>query len=491
MSPLGRFVCLTAILFGATQQLFADAFTYVDERGAEITTQATLTGTGQGFHALERWDGQIQLIPTGSLQNRDATGDPEPIDSVGMQELLSELFGEENVRFDEKAPFLVCMVIDGELDKQGEQRCSTFLKKASTFMKNVDSVFMRFAKQMRFPTRDLRYPLVLLIFESDQAFEKYADLATGGRSVSAVNIAGFYSSLTNWLAVRMSSCDTFEVPLHEAIHQQMYNRVLQRLAPIPKWFDEGIATGFEADGQNIKVHPLQVNSRYARQAQRLSTGVDWQAIIANDGAFTADVLAGDAYTLAWCLHWMLVTTDDAAYRRYVEHLADLEPLADQQTQERVRNFEAAFDRTATELQAAFAQAIDLGIKRQKVDLRDKTRPGFVETQQHLGAVQLKAIGNGLGSIGAEGKIKNISPLRSMTFYVTIETAGGQYTGWLITDLRPSQTANLAAQIANRPIPGARPSPATSFQVWIRSVAAGSAAAERWKAGELPGPVMGQ
>ncbi len=468
-----------------------DDIRYVTEEGTQVTTRARLIGSGQGFQALERWDGQIQLVPNGAIQARDMMGDPEPIDIAGMQSLLTELFGAENVRFEGKAPFLVCMVLDGTLDRAGEQRCTQFIKKACTFMKNVDGVFLRYARSMKFPIRDLQFPLVLLIFESDDDFESYAQLATGGRGISAANIAGFYSILTNWLAVRMSTCDTFEVPLHEAIHQQMYNRVLQRLAPIPKWFDEGIATGFEANGQNINVHPVQVNSRYARQSQRLATGVEWRTIVADDQAFTADVLAGDAYTLAWCLHWMLVTQHEDAYQNYVAGLSQLAPLAELGNRERLQQFEDTFGHSVREMQSGFGSAIELGIRRQKVDLRDPMRPGYVEQQQQLGAVQVKAVGNGRGQVGVEGRLKNISPLRSMTYYVTVETQGGQYADWVLADVRPSQTVNLPPKVANQVIPGTRSGPSTAFQVWIRSVAAESPTAGQWKDGRVPGPVTGR
>ncbi len=73
-----------------------------------------------------------------------------------------------------------------------------------------------------------------MIFETDEDFEEYTTKHTGGRGLSAGNIAGFYSPQTNYLYVRMSECYDFSTPLHEAIHQQCFNTgVLARLTDSP------------------------------------------------------------------------------------------------------------------------------------------------------------------------------------------------------------------------------------------------------------------
>ena len=113
-------------------------------------------------------------------------------------------------------------------------------------MKSIEVMFSRFCSSMRVQAGKPEFPLVVLIFETDDDFEEYTAKATGGRGLSAGNIAGFYSPITNYLYVRMSECYSFSTPLHEAIHQQCFNTgVLHRLSPVPTWFGEGIATGFE------------------------------------------------------------------------------------------------------------------------------------------------------------------------------------------------------------------------------------------------------
>ena len=483
--------CLGLILLCGSS-LIADEFVYVNETGSEVSLSARLIGTGQGFQVLERTDGQLRIVPTAAIKSRENTGDPAPVDCDAMAAILKEIFTPELTRIEIQKPVVVAMVLAAPLDRPAEGHASAFLKKAARFMNNVDGVFRKYATFMHFPMRELKFPVVLVIFESETDFEKYTDEATGGRALSASSITGFYSGMTNWLAVRMSACDSFEVPLHEAIHQQMYNRVLHRLAPIPKWFDEGIATGFEGNGERIDSNPAKVNSRYARLAMSLSPGVPWSSIVGNDSSFTADVLAGDAYTLAWCLHWMLATQHRENYQKFVAHLSERAPLSEKTLDDEAAHFSEIFGVEMNQLQAEFPQVLQLACKRQKVSLAEPP-PGNSTSQQALGQYSIDAvsISNLGGQMRVKGALRNISPLRPMTFYVTVETQSGLYADWLVPDLRPTQKQSLPMQIVSKPIPGASGGPSGQYRVFIRSVPASSRESTAWKNGTLPAPVTAE
>lgn len=473
--------------------LLADTYSYVDEQGQKVTIEARPLGVGQGFQALERRDGQLQIVPVSAIIDRIPTDGPEPLDRSQFTELLQTRFGEELIRSQEQGNFVTALILSEPIEKTAESKAQAFIQKASRFMNRVDEVFLRYAKSRQFPLRDPRFPMVLLIFESEEDFNQYAVEATGGSGLSAANIAGFYSPITNWLAVRMSSCDSFSVPLHEAIHQQMYNRVFNRLAPIPKWFDEGIATGFEGDGERISISPIKVNPRYAQQAQALSGRVNWKSIVENDGAFTADVLAGDAYTLAWCMHWLLANHHEEAYTAYVQELAERESLSELAAEERLQRFGKAFQLSLADLQQQFPETLELAARRQRVRFEQARSDGGSFTTQALGEANMKviALAGGGNQINAAGALKNMSPLRSMTFYVTVETAEGNYAEWTVPDLPSGRRLDLERKIlAQRFAPAVRMPPG-SYKVFIRSVAAGSRESENWKTGNVPGPFLAQ
>ena len=73
-------------------------------------------------------------------------------------------------------------------------------------MKTVEKVFVDFVNDLKIETEKPRFPLVLLIFETDDDFMKFTAEETGGRGLSAGSILGYYSGLSNRLVIRMSEC---------------------------------------------------------------------------------------------------------------------------------------------------------------------------------------------------------------------------------------------------------------------------------------------
>lgn len=445
---------------------------FIDRDGQLQELTGRLAGSGQGIHALELPNGTIELIPQAAVRRRIPGPDPEPVSADVLGRELTDRFGKERFLWVKQDAYLLGIVLQSAVDKAGERRAVTFLKKAARFMKNVESVFLRFARDVRFELEPPRYPLVVLVFESDTDFEKFAVEATGGLGMSPGNIAGFYSSLTNYLHLRLSECHTFETPLHEAIHQQIHNRgILQRLAPVPVWFNEGIATGFEGNSERINIGPTQLSRRYARMA-RMTNQTDWASVIADDRAFRGDILAGEAYTHAWSLHWLLVTEHRVDYMNYVRKLGQLEPLADSPAADRLREFTDSFGNSPEALQAEFAQALETAIRRQKFNLSDQRTAGISVQQIDMGEVRIEAVSNG-GLLRTSGRLKNISPIRPLAFRVIVLSGSGAYAEWLIPELAVGRTFNLPNQTCNRILPGARGGPASTFQVFVLSAPVGS------------------
>src|SRR5579871_1123762 len=293
--------------FAWVESAAADLFTVREDDGNIVTVEARLAGEGQGVMALERTDGRLELVPLDQIIKREPGPDPVPITRDVMLERLTEKFGKDKFRGYAEQSYVIGMVLAEPLPKQYEAKATALLKKGATFMRTVERVFLEFIDDLKIDIVKPRYPLVLLIFETDDDFIKYTQADTGGGGLTAGNMLGYYSGLSNHLVIRMSECHTFETPLHEAIHQQVYNRgVLQRLSSAPAWFNEGIATGFEGNGERINAGPLKVNTRYAKYAMQ-SRNVDWDDVVADDKAFRGDVLAGEAYAHAWSIHWFLVT----------------------------------------------------------------------------------------------------------------------------------------------------------------------------------------
>ena len=331
-----------------------------------VEVEASLYGSGQEFHALLLADGQLLLVPQAAVESRKVADGPTPVSLDDMPGHLEELFGADKIVTHTEDPMVMAIVMDRPVtDRKERYRRLVSLRQAGRYLASVQGKFVNYARKMRVPAETLQFPLVALIFESDAEFNVYAAAATGDQGLAAANIAGFYSILTNQLVLRMRECTTFEVPLHEAIHQCVYNRqMLKRLAPIPVWFNEGIATGFEGDGMQIRTGPTNISPRYSRLALA-ARRVDWHEIVANDRAFQGNVLVGEAYGHAWALHWTLVTRHKNAYSAYVKMLAGKEPLALDQTKQRVDEFERTTEMPIEDMQREFYDVINRLQKRSR------------------------------------------------------------------------------------------------------------------------------
>ncbi|MGQ0637689.1 MAG: DUF1570 domain-containing protein [Planctomycetaceae bacterium] len=470
----------------------ADHWRYRDELGRSVEVEARLAGSGQGLFALELADGEYRLVADGAVESRQPADGPAPLSADAVAAKLLAQFGAERFRSAVREPYVMGLVLSAPLPKANEARAKNFLQQAAAFLKNVDAALVAFVKEARIPFQKLTFPLPVLIFESQTDFDAYAGDQAVGRGLAAQNIAGFYSKLTNVLAIRLSECRTFDVPLHEAIHQQVYNRqVLQRLAPIPTWFDEGIATGFEGSEGRVSLGPTKISSRYARQVLA-ARQVTFESILADDRAFGGDVLVGEAYGRAWALHWLLVTKYRNQYGRFVRLLADRQPLQKLDSDQRLADFRDAFGKDVSDVEREFALFFDASLKRQNIALRSEKTPGLSLTHEALGEVELTAVNRVDTGAGLEvqGRLTNTSPLRALAFYVTVETDGGTYAGWHIPALDIQKSTPLPVQYAAAPISGARAGPARTFRVRIRSAPTGSADAEAWQKGHLPVPTEG-
>jgi len=477
----------------------ADTFHYRSAEGQPVELEAKLVGSDQGIYILETSDGRYHLVPRGAAEKRVPSPGPVALDGPGMAARLEQEFTAERFRSYLQDPFVIGLVLGSPLPRTSEGAAKALLRDVAVFMKNVEGAFARYARDARVETPAATHPVVVLIFETREDFGKFAAAATARDEDFASRIAGFYSKLTNILAIRLEECRSFDTPLHEAIHQQVYVRkILPRLAPIPTWFDEGLATGFEGNAGKINVGPGKISARYANQALEAQQ-VDWSALVAGDEAFRNDATIDGAYGQAWGLHWLLVTRYKAEYGSYMRLLGKKKPLQEDSPQQRLADFQQAFGDRLAEMQSQFRPLLEDACRKQKIVLKPPARKGMSLTEENLGQVQLTAVSHQTagpvgGRLEVQGALMNLSPLRTMAFHVTVETDAATYAEWLIPKLDLLKTTPLAAQNVVKPMriaaaPGRGPGPRT-FRVRIRSAPADSDEAQRWSSGQLPVPVFG-
>lgn len=476
------FSCVFALAMNSESA--ADTWDYADSKGVRHQIEARLIHESDEWYLVALPDGQYETIHRRAVTSRRQSPGPAAMSPEEVAAELEERFGQERFRSYVKSPFVIGLVLAAPLHSSAEGRAKAFMRDAAAFLSNTSKGFLTFAQEMKIDVARPEFPLVMLIFETDDLFEAYAaEERTSNTSLS--RLAGYYSHQTNFLAVRMAECNDYDTPLHEAIHQLTYNcRMVPRYAPVPRWFAEGIATGFEANRGQIRIGPAKVSSRYARLAVE-AQNVTWQRLVAEDNIFGSDFLLDDAYGHAWGLHWLLVTKYSSEYAEYVKLLAKKRPLAEDTEQQREAEFIRCFGNSPEKMQGEFRTALRAGLKRQNVSLNTSGR-GITEAK--LAAVQTTAVSDQLGNFVVSGQIMNTSPIRPMTYLVCIETNIGTFTHWLVPNLGVGGRGTMLPQRADRVMAGALlAGKAQSYRVHVQSVLPDSTQAMKWAAGDIPVP----
>lgn len=134
--------------------------------------------------------------------------------------------------------------------------------------------------------------------------------------------------------------------VHEATHQLAFNCGLhRRLAPIPLWLSEGMATYFEppdlSSPRGWKGIGMVNRPRLDRFLATVRPG--WAAGLVNgDDPFRDAATAEDAYARAWALTHFLAQTRKEQFTAYLRIMATRQPFAADTPEIRERDFREAF-----------------------------------------------------------------------------------------------------------------------------------------------------
>ena len=211
-------------------------------------------------------------------------------------------------------------------------------------------------------------PLVLVIFAERSRYEA---LATREVGPAAPGIVGYYSLVTNRVTTfdltgaaglrgatrpgrppgpeilaRPESAGLVSTLVHEATHQLAFNAGLhRRLAPIPLWVSEGIATYFETPDLESSRGWRGLGTVNRNRLERFRAGHrpgDLEPLLRGDEPFRRAEQALDAYATAWALTAFLLETRKPQFVDYLRTLAAKPPLADDSPALRLREFSDAF-----------------------------------------------------------------------------------------------------------------------------------------------------
>jgi len=326
---------------------------------------AIVVEAADGAVLLELDDQRLELVQAGEIRSRrrlaDSTTRATPRDEG--KRILAEL--PEGFEILVTRHYIVCF----DTSRAYAQWCGALFEK-------LNDAFVNYWRRAGVEVEGTRRPLVVVIFSDRQRYEAHAARDLGA---AADRVVGYYNLLTNrvttfdltgsdQLARRPTTsagragleilaspeaAGLVSTLVHEASHQMAFNCGLhRRLAPVPVWLSEGVATFFETPdpgGRGWKGIGGVNRPRLDRFLATYRPGV-LDAIVIGDEPFREADGAIDAYARAWALTAFLAQTRKQALVDYLATVGAKPPLGDDSPDQRRRDFVAAFGAEPNDLE---------------------------------------------------------------------------------------------------------------------------------------------
>jgi hypothetical protein len=307
---------------------------------------------------LELADERYELVQPGDIVARERLDGAAAAESP--RELGQRIVAELPAGFDVHVTRHYVVCFDTSRD---------YARWCAALFERLHEAFGNFWSKAGLDVADPPRPLVVVIFSDRRDYEAHAARDLGA---AADRVVGYYNLLTNRVTTYdLTGTDGLPRPagiprgpagveilsspaaaglvatlVHEATHQMAFNCGMhRRLAPVPLWVSEGIATYFETpDLDNARGWRGIGRVNRPRLDHFLATHRrgDVAAIVAADDRFRAAAGPLDAYATAWALTRHLIDSRKREFVAYLRGQAARPPLDDDSPDRRLRDFEAAF-----------------------------------------------------------------------------------------------------------------------------------------------------
>jgi len=334
--------------------------------GHRIVEAAVLVEARDGGLLIETADERLEILTPDSVVSRRPVERPAAEESP--RELGRRILGELPPGFDLLVTkhYVICF----DTTRAYAQWCGALFER-------LHDAFANYWRQADLALDRPARPLIVVIFADRRRYEAIAARDLGAASDRVV---GYYNMLTNRVttfdltgsdlpghkpgrSAGRAGLEILASPeaaglvatlVHEATHQMAFNCGMhRRLAPVPLWVSEGIATYFEtpdlASERGWRGIGAVNRPRLERFLRESRPGAVASVVLADDDFRRPDT-AIDAYARAWALTYFLVQTRKTAFVDYLRMLAEKEPLADDSPGQREREFTAAFGDTPAEIE---------------------------------------------------------------------------------------------------------------------------------------------
>lgn len=210
-----------------------------------------------------------------------------------------------------------------------------FYKATSTILETMYPGVLAYFKGRKFPVHAPETPLVVIMFKTEDEFQKYHEMPSG--------VVAYYSGIPNHVvmyeqskllevAPELAASQSISTIAHEGIHQILHNiGVQQRLAHWPIWLSEGLAEYFAptSTGKRLRWKGVgEVNDMRMFELERfLKQGsAEKGAVISH--TVGAPSLTSTGYASAWALTHYLAARKGEKFTSYVSEISKTQPFTE-------------------------------------------------------------------------------------------------------------------------------------------------------------------
>lgn len=465
--------------------------------GKDVAQSGSVKYENDELVILETSQGHRLRLPKSDIKVREAKPAPPYLtpDELGKA-LEAELKVNPHVRVKVTPDVITVLVLEAELPKEYEDRSDKVLDQITKSYDQAKTAVQQFAKKNKLPQKKPAVPAVVVVYESDSQAETRYDERDDLPGVSFLINSGWYDPTTNVATFSLPAVLGEEGTVADVlIWQQLFHTdILQRQAPVPLWFLQGVAAGFDWTGNKIEPDHLKLSSVTFPGLQEAKL-VDWDKMATDYGFYeNSDTFYfSDFRDQAWGLHWYLIGKNRAGYSRYWKTMAALSPLDEYSTEKSLADFKKAFGKNPEAFKPLFSKVFETAARTPPPSLEPEE--AFIPLKENYGAIKLiwidEAVQN--NEVRMDGKLTNVSPLRPRSFCVGFSTNWGKSASWFVDDLAPSKTVELKVLRAVDPPAdravkkAAKEGEHEVSNYWIKSVLSDSPEAAKWRKGELPPP----
>ncbi len=286
-------------------------------------------GTVVGKVHVEVGDRFVMLLPNGrllSVPQREATITDRPFVPASKDDLLEELMDKNFDGFKSRSTKRYLYVYNTS---------EAFYQATSRILETMYPPLFAYCKRQKIEVHDPEMPLVVLMFKTQEEFDKYRQMPQG--------VVAYYNGVTNYVVMYEQSRLAEVAPdlavkqsistiAHEGVHQVLHNiGVQQRLSRWPMWISEGLPEFFAPTdiGRRVRwkgvglVNDLRLHEIVKVAPQINASSPDGKVV---EQTVAAENLTSLGYAFSWGLVHYLARFQQDEFFDYLREVSQTGPL---------------------------------------------------------------------------------------------------------------------------------------------------------------------